>query len=75
MHAARAQALHGPLLQRALRPSAMLPPSMADVSIEIRHAAFVEASDCFAAMIPVPVRPILSFVQTGTCTVLPDLLH
>lgn len=48
--------LYGPLLERALRPSAMLQPSMADVSIEVRHAAFVEAADCFAAMVPAPVR-------------------
>lgn len=48
--------MHGPLLERALRRSHMASAPVADVAIEVRHAAFVEAVDCFAAMIPAPVR-------------------
>jgi hypothetical protein len=48
--------MHGPLLERALRRSHMASAPIADVAIEVRHAAFVEAVDCFAAMIPTPVR-------------------
>ena len=46
------QAMHEPLLSRALRPSGLLPPSVTGVALEVRHAAFTEAADVFAALIP-----------------------
>lgn len=43
------QAVHGPLLQRALRGS-----NMAQLPLAVRQAAFTEAADCFAAMVASP---------------------
>lgn len=60
--------MHGPLLERALRRSAMASAPIADVAIEVRHAAFVEAVDCFAAMIPAPVRFCNSERLLGSCS-------
>ena len=41
------QAVHGPLLQRALRGE-----NMTQLPIAVRQAAFCEAADCFAGMVP-----------------------
>lgn len=45
--------LHGALLQRSLKPAraAQYRASMAAVPLAVREAAFVEAADCFAALL------------------------